>query len=840
MRQKRTRMRHFAWGVVTLLIGMMGIWAATQPISASRGQSTVPDNNRVTDGLAALYTFDEGNGAVVTDVSGVGDPLDLYIFDGRATDWGEGYLSVHHPTLITSAFPGTKIVDAAKSSNEITIEAWITPKYSKQDGPARIVTLSADPYNRNFTLGQTSSHRGGRFDVRLRTTITSDNGQPSVSTGSGSVSDELTHVVYTRRADGAVTIYINGVAVRIDSRAGSLSNWDADFRLALANEVSGRRPWLGDFHLVAIYGKALGVAEVMQNYRVGPEPDDTPPVDPTPTPLPGQRVSEGIQALYTFEEGEGAVVHDVSEVGKALDLYVFDAGRVTWGAGTLTVDERTILSSAFPAKKIVDAARDSDEITIEAWITPSDVNLDGPARIVSLSQNPHRRNFTLGQREGARYDVRLRTSETSRNGMPSLATAPGAVTTELTHVVYTRNANGTATIYLDGQPVAVKTIEGTLDDWSSWHRLALANEFSRNRAWLGTFHLVAIYGRALDGGEVSQNYAAGTRDGEPIDPVEPPPVPGSPAINGEVTVNLGPTNGEGAIHSTSQAVALAVDAGSTAGSITQMRWGLAEDALGDWVGYAPQLDATLADGDSEQRVFVQFRDSAGNISTVYSDTIILDRSQGADFGVSINEGAGWTNTTEVMLTLPAEARTAEMQVSNDGGFIGIPWEPYTLYKPWTVISYGTELIQPVVYVRYRNVDGSTSPVYQDDIILDLQAPTSQVTQTALGTSGLAEDDTVTPIVVSWGGDDNLSGVLWHDVQVKVGDNGEWTDWLVQTENSEAVYDAVQGEVYSFRVRSEDNAGNWSDFSTGEGVQTIEVPDSVEADYPIFLPGVSAD
>ncbi|MEZ4832993.1 MAG: hypothetical protein R2873_13565 [Caldilineaceae bacterium] len=193
-----------------------------------------------------------------------------------------------------------------------------------------------------------------------------------------------------------------------------------------------------------------------------------------------------------------------------------------------------------------------------------------------------------------------------------------------------------------------------------------------------------------------------------------------------------------------------------------------------------------------------------------------------------------------MLTLPAEARTAEMQVSNDGGFIGIPWEPYTLYKPWTVISYGTELIQPVVYVRYRNVDGSTSPVYQDDIILDLQAPTSQVTQTALGTSGLAEDDTVTPIVVSWGGDDNLSGVLWHDVQVKVGDNGEWTDWLVQTENSEAVYDAVQGEVYSFRVRSEDNAGNWSDFSTGEGVQTIEVPDSVEADYPIFLPGVSAD
>ncbi|MEZ4832995.1 MAG: hypothetical protein R2873_13575 [Caldilineaceae bacterium] len=223
----------------------------------------------------------------------------------------------------------------------------------------------------------------------------------------------------------------------------------------------------------------------MQNYRVGPEPDDTPPVDPTPTPLPGQRVSEGIQALYTFEEGEGAVVHDVSEVGKALDLYVFDAGRVTWGAGTLTVDERTILSSAFPAKKIVDAARDSDEITIEAWITPSDVNLDGPARIVSLSQNPHRRKLHLGQREGARYDVRLRTSETSGNGIcRQLLHCAGSGHHRVDPRGLPRNANSTATIYLDGQPVAVKTIEGTLDDWSSWHRLPWpANSRATGPGW---------------------------------------------------------------------------------------------------------------------------------------------------------------------------------------------------------------------------------------------------------------------------------------------------------------------------------------------------------------------
>jgi hypothetical protein len=178
-----------------------------------------------------------------------------------------------------------------------------------------------------------------------------------------------------------------------------------------------------------------------------------------------------------------------------------------------------------------------------------------------------------------------------------------------------------------------------------------------------------------------------------------------------------------------------------------------------------------------------------------------------------------------------------MQVSNDGGFIGVAWEPYTLYKPWTVISYGTQLIQPVVYVRYRSTEGATTSVYQDDIILDLQAPSSQVTQAGLGVAALSEDDPVVPVAVTWAGDDDLSGIRWHDVQVRIGD-GEWTDWLVQTPESSAIYEALPGAEYSFRVRSEDNAGNWSDYSDGGGVQTILVPGEPAAEYPIFLPSVS--
>jgi hypothetical protein len=50
--------------------------------------------------------------------------------------------------------------------NEITIEAWVMPADDIQDGPARIVSLSADTGNRNFTLGQTTDY----YDARLRTT----------------------------------------------------------------------------------------------------------------------------------------------------------------------------------------------------------------------------------------------------------------------------------------------------------------------------------------------------------------------------------------------------------------------------------------------------------------------------------------------------------------------------------------------------------------------------------------------------------------------------------------------------------------------------------------------
>ena len=214
-----------------------------------------------------LYTFEEGGGATVRDVSGVGAPLSLTIESGSATSWLSGALSINSPVLISSAGAATKIIDACKGSHEISIEAWVKPANTTQGGPARIVTLSDGVHDRNFTLAQEES----TYETRLRTTTTGDNGSDPLLTASTVTTSELSHVVYTRDTSGVARFYANGVEVGSRSDiTGNFSNWDEGFRFGLANEFGADRPWLGELHLVAIYDRALSQAEVMRNFNAGP------------------------------------------------------------------------------------------------------------------------------------------------------------------------------------------------------------------------------------------------------------------------------------------------------------------------------------------------------------------------------------------------------------------------------------------------------------------------------------------------------------------------------------------------------------------------------------------
>ncbi|MCA9950662.1 MAG: PKD domain-containing protein [Anaerolineales bacterium] len=540
------------------------------------------------------YNFEEGSGEIVKDLVAESIPLNLKIADMSAVEWLDKGLKIKSPTVLESLIPAQKIASACQTNNAITIEAWIKPATVDQNGPARILSVSYDVYNRNFTLGQGAAPNtspSNFYTVRLRTTDTNENGQPEITTPVGSLKPELQHVVYTRNANGHVTVFVNNQVVFEGSVPGEIE-WNPTYFLYLANERTGYRAWLGELHMIAIYAVAISAEHVAYNFAQGPhaeinaeftigEGEDFGPFPHTvnfdasassarheivafewdfgddtsgegaqvahvyeqkgefyPTltirdnqdnedtmvssfpivvldPEPG-RIEEGLQVLYTFLEGSGNIIMDVSPGDNPLNLKIDDVTAVTWQSSGLKINQPVKITSQAPAKKIIDACLANNEISIEAWIQPALKNQLGPARIVSVSKNLVERYFTLaqglwGSQPGDLYDVRLRREPAKANGTPSFSTDSGSVVTELTHVIFTWDASsGTGKFYLNGDLLATKAMPGSFSSWNDgYYNLILANEETGGRAWLGDMHLVAVYAKALNAGEVEQNFQAG-------------------------------------------------------------------------------------------------------------------------------------------------------------------------------------------------------------------------------------------------------------------------------------------------------------------------------------------
>ena len=470
----------------------------------------------------ALYTFEGANGERVRDRSGIGQPLDLMISNPAAVRRSKGELEITGHTIIRSLKPAAKIIEAAKRGKALSLEVWMRPADTKQAGPARVVTISKNSTERNLTLGQD----GDKVDVRTRTTATSANGLPSLAGRSGSLAKVWTHCVYTMRAGRSARIYVGGELVANSKAGGDVSNWDGGMQLALGNEHSGERQWLGALRRVAVYDRELAPDEVRVLSRA-PGFETVAKATPAPAPraLPvdvvadgGQRVGGSLLALYDFAGAEGDTIRDRSGQEPPLDLKIANTNAVRRTKGELEIRGPAGIASEQAAGRISEAVRRSGALTVEAWVRPAKGSQDGPARVVTLSDNTSARNFTLGQ-DGDHWDFRLRTTKTNTNGSPSLAGKGKALTRQWSHVVYTRERNGRTRFYLNGKADASGQALGGLTNWESGFRLALGDEFGKQRrAWLGSYRLVAVYGRALSGQDVAGNYKAGpdakTRMGE--------------------------------------------------------------------------------------------------------------------------------------------------------------------------------------------------------------------------------------------------------------------------------------------------------------------------------------
>lgn len=457
-------------------------------------------------GAVALYLFDETSGDVLFDRSSVPPALDLLGTPGTFARKPGGIRLIGARTSIVSREPATKLVEACKQSGEMSVEVWAAPSHELGEGEP-IVALSTDANDANTVMEYGSDGLSGRFHQRVRTTDTTASGEPSLA--SGPISGlGLTHLLFTHDQDGHEAFYIDGVHVDVGTRWGGFGAWDFDEHLVIANEALGGRPWLGEFHMIAVYARALTPAEATANLRAGPNPE-----------LFGRQAmrTPGEELLYDFSEGTGDIVHDTGSGGWAFDLTITDASSVVWLPGALRVETETRImdgQSASIPSAFVDRFVATNAISLEAWVRPRFALQGGPARIVALTRDTSNHLFMLGHGlntgESSRsFLVRLRTAGTDLSGEPPVGTSTLAVHAPMTHVVFTHDAAGTESFYVNGAQSPPSARPGGFGNWVETP-LTLGHVVNGLGApFLGDIHLVAIYDRSLSLDEVLQNLAVG-------------------------------------------------------------------------------------------------------------------------------------------------------------------------------------------------------------------------------------------------------------------------------------------------------------------------------------------
>jgi hypothetical protein len=224
------------------------------------------------------------------------------------------------------------------------------------------------------------------------------------------------------------------------------------------------------------------------------------------------RVTSGLIVYYPITDISNGIIEDLSGVEPALDLTITGEGvEAIDGRNGIKITASSDIRTAEPPMRLYNAITATNEFTLEVLCAPASVTQSGPARIVSYSENPTSRNFTLGP-QGTELHMRIRTSDSSisNNGLPE-SKALDVVTLDESHFVITNtfvDNVSTVKFYKNGEVVATDTRAGDFSNWDSSHVLLLANEATGDRPWLGEIYMVAIYDRPLSEEEVKQNFDA--------------------------------------------------------------------------------------------------------------------------------------------------------------------------------------------------------------------------------------------------------------------------------------------------------------------------------------------
>ncbi len=188
----------------------------------------------------------------------------------------------------------------------------------EQRGPARILTLSRGPSLRNFTLAQDRKD----LIVRIRTPKHDLNGYPQYRARDVFEAERWIDIRIVVDP-GSLRAEVDGeLRLRDDLSAAPLRNWDRSYHLALGNELTGNRPWLGEIRRAVVR-----TAEDLVDY-----------VEPGVLEVPSQIFyvrKLPVMALFQDVRPRDAVINLVGFVplGLLLGLWARRTGRLSgWAA----------------------------------------------------------------------------------------------------------------------------------------------------------------------------------------------------------------------------------------------------------------------------------------------------------------------------------------------------------------------------------------------------------------------------------------------------------------------------------------------------------------------------
>lgn len=183
------------------------------------------------------------------------------------------------------------------------------------------------------------------------------------------------------------------------------------------------------------------------------------------------------------------------------------------------------------------------------------------------------------------------------------------------------------------------------------------------------------------------------------------------------------------------AVNLTLDATDALSPVAEMRFSNDNATWSAWVAYGTSRAWIIDNIPGTRTVYAQFKDSLGNASGSFSDTIILDKTIPNPRSAVINAGAAQTNSADVTLTLTAGdplSGVPLMRFRNETNGVFSVWEPYATSKAWTIL--GVDGVRRV-YVQFQDGAGNIATV-SDTIILDTVSPTATISAPSAALTGV--------------------------------------------------------------------------------------------------------